>query len=113
MDLSWECDALAGAVSKGGMYQSVFLIGPLINYGYKAFIAFSGYLPHVEWSGYEQQAKELSRQAFRDIMPTQHDPTGYQALRIANMGYWIVATLFIMGASIFIIRRIVRYIKQK
>lgn len=107
----WECDALAGSVSQGGMYQSVFLVGPLMNAGYQAFIKVSGLLPTIAWEPYSEKAKALARQVFQDSWPTQYDPTGYEALGLANLGWEVLSTIIIIALVVLILiygRRIIK-----
>ena len=102
LDLSWECGALAGAVSKGGFYQSVFLVGPLMNYAYKGFIAISGLLPINNWDTYSSQAKVFAREAFQGQYERTYDPSGYTSLQLANFG-WQIARMVLVGVMIFFI----------
>jgi len=112
LDLSWECDALAGAVSKGGMYQSVFLVGPLMNYGYKLFIKVSALVPVPKWYPYEQDAKEFSRMVFRDEWPRQLDPTGYESLRLSNIGWYILQWIVIISLVVVLVKTLKRRSKK-
>lgn len=109
----WECDALAGAVSKGGMYQSVFLVGSLMNWGYQAFITVSGLLPTIPFQSYEDLSKELCRQTFQDIWPTQYDPTGYEALGLANLGWNVLSMLIIIAMVVVIGINVFKLIKRR
>lgn len=113
MDLHWECNAVVGAVSEGGMYQSVFLAGWFMNTGYDIFIKLSDFLPALDWQPYEQKAKELSRQVFQDNPPRQYDPTGFEALNLAEVGYKFVTWIIIIALAILIMVIIIRRVRKR
>lgn len=118
LDLSWECNALAGAVSKGGMYQQVFLVGPLMNYAYKAFIKVSALAPIPKWRPYEEDAKKFTRQALQDQWPILDasgkplDPTGYDSLKLSNIGWRILSVMLIISLAVIMLLQLKRLLKK-
>lgn len=108
---TWECDALADAVSNGANYQSrYFIAGPIMNFAYQVFIKISGLFPLEPWEPHHQQSLALCKQTLQGNYPTTQfpDPTGYEALDIANIGYKIMITVVEIGLVIAILFFIIK-----
>lgn len=108
---TWECGALADAVANGANYQSkVFIAGPVMNFVYQGFIKISGLFPLINWEPYHQEALTLVKGTLQGSYPTVEypDPTGYEALDIANYGYKLTTSLIVVGLAIAVLYFIVK-----